>query len=198
MLEISKISITCDFWTDRSSKSHLCITGHYVTREFGYEYSVLSFEAFYDRHQGVRIANIIREKLHHLNLYGKLQCITTDGAANMRTMCENLSDISYDWIWCVAHRYHLVIVNSLGFWSEKKKKKQKKESRNIDKENHTNENDNVDENNNVNTEEKNYNDNYRNNETGIGNHDDGEASQPFWDDAAEGKNKVLLMYWREE
>ena len=108
MLSVKKVAVTCDFWSDRSLKSFLCITSHHVTYDFGYNSTILSFDAFYDRHFGVRIAKIMREKLIKFNLFNKVQSLTTDGAGNMLTMCEHLKDMDtdFDWIWCVAHRYH--------------------------------------------------------------------------------------------
>ncbi len=181
LLEVNKISITCDFWSDRSLKSYLCITGHYVTHDFGYQSTILSFDAFYDRHHGIRIAKIIREKLNNFNLFNKLLCITTDGAGNMRTMCENLKDIKFDWIWCVAHRYHLTVNNALGFWPEKKKKKKKQNDNN----NNTNDDDNTEaiiDNNISNNSSGGYDD-----ATGIGGFNSNEDEQSFWDDATKGK-----------
>jgi hypothetical protein len=121
-MSFGKVSLTCDFWSDRLQKSYLCITSHYITNDFHYKSTILSFNAFYDRHFGVLIAKAITSKLNDLNLYNKLQSITTDGASNMKTMCENLRNTEFDWIWCVAHRLHLTVVNALGFWPEKKKR----------------------------------------------------------------------------
>ena len=131
LLSIKKISITLDFWSDRTLKSYLCITCHYCTPDFDYHSKILSFSTFYDRHQGIRIAKIVREKLNYFNIFDKIQCITTDGARNMINMYQNLSSVSFDWIWCTAHRLHLLVINALGFWPEKKKKNEEIVNNNI-------------------------------------------------------------------
>lgn len=86
MLDVKKLSLTCDFWSDRLLKSFLCVTGHYVTNDFEYKSVILSFDQFYERHFGIRIAQVIKQKLKNLNLLGNIQCMTTDGASNMKTM----------------------------------------------------------------------------------------------------------------
>ena len=184
MLAINKISITCDFWSDRSSKSYLCITGHYVTYEFDHISTILSFDSFFDRHFGIRIAKIIKEKLSNLNLINNLVSFTTDGAANMRTMCEHLKDIQFHWIWCIGHRYHLTINNALGFWGEKKKKKKKKKQQ-------------IEENE-ITTD--NVHDGFSNNDagdqdqaTGPNGSDIDEEENMFWDDATKGKIQFFFL-----
>ena len=68
---------------------------------------------------------MIEKKLEDLNLLEKIQCVTTDGASNMKTMYQELQNNQFDWIWCVPHRFHLVVNNALGLWPKKKKKKKK-------------------------------------------------------------------------
>ncbi|CAF2117099.1 unnamed protein product [Rotaria magnacalcarata] len=174
---IKKISITLDFWSDRTMKSFLCITGHYCTYEFDYVSTILSFNAFYDRHQGVRIAKIVKEKLNELNAFQKLQCLTTDGARNMVTMYQNLTSNKFDWIWCIAHRLHLVVTNALGFWPVKKKKKDDETS---------------------NTHNKNNNDDNENDIdydlTIINNLEDNEDTETIWDDATQDQSSELANH----
>ena len=175
MLIVKKISISCDFWTDRSLRSYLCVTGHYVTHEFDSKSMVLSFNAFCDRHQGVRMAKIIKEKLINLGLFNKLQCITSDGAGNMLTMHKALKDdtCTSEWIWCVAHRLHLVILNGFLLWSRKKKKKDNKNI--LD-----------DDNNNVTMADMNSNDD-KHVITAIIDVENDEESDFIWDSATDGK-----------
>ncbi|CAF2036400.1 unnamed protein product [Rotaria magnacalcarata] len=176
--QINKISITLDFWSDRTMKSFLCITGHYCTYEFEYVSTILSFNAFYDRHQGARIAKIVQEKLNQLNAFEKLQCMTTDGARNMVTMHENLTSHQFDWIWCIAHRLHLVVTNALGFWPVKKKKKDDETSK-ID---------------NSNTHNKNNSDDIEYDSTVIYNVKDNEDAEEIWDDATQDKPSELANH----
>lgn len=116
---IDTISITTDFWTDRNSRSFLVLTGHYCTRYFELKSKVLSFSQFSHRHTSVQIASCIHSKLEKLNITTKINRIITDGANNMKLAVE-LLNLNAKYIWCVAHRLHLTIVNGLGLWSKKK------------------------------------------------------------------------------
>lgn len=192
---MKKVSITLDFWSDRKQRSYLCITGHYITEEFDYQSKILSFDSFYDRHQGVRIAKIVKEKLMELNIFHKLQSMTTDGASNMVSMYQALGNDSFDWFWCVAHKLHLVVINGLGFWSNKEKNSEK----NISKTNNNNIN-----NDNYNINNKNnyinnahINNNFTtmnsNSTVQINDVDDPEDAETVWDDAEQGNLYRLLL-----
>ena len=201
MLSIDRLSITLDFWSNRAMKSFLCITGHYLMHEFNYKSKILSFNAFYDRHQGVRIAKIVKEKLNYLNVLNKLQSITTDGARNMVTMYQHLKNNDFDWIWCVAHRLHLVVTKGLSFWFNETKKNdgnsssndsssnKNGNSNNSSRTNHNNNNDstnttiNIHNNNNINENNSNNISDGLNSINSFGENDD----EDIWDDATQGK-----------
>lgn len=125
---INTLSLTCDFWFNQSSKSYLCLTVHYFKDGFNYESSVLSFSAFHERHVGIRVAKTIREKLEEFKIYEKVVCMTTDGAKNMQAMVHHLNNDKIHWIWCIAHKLHLVINHALGFWLSTKKQHSKEHS----------------------------------------------------------------------
>jgi hypothetical protein len=146
----------------------------------------LSFDTFYERHHGIRIAKIIRERLIEVNLFNKVVCFTTDGASNMRTMCQHLNDMEFDWIWCVGHRFHLTVNNAFGFWPEKKKNKKKKDNINNTTDGNYQamiNNDDTDVNNNIN----NNNNGGYDDSIGANGFNADEDNQTFWDDATKGK-----------
>lgn len=113
--QISWLSITLDFWSNRKNQSFLCITGHWYTDSIDLVSKVIDFSLFENRHTGVEISKVIKAKLTALNVYDKIICITTDGAENMVLACE-LLDGNFTRIWCYAHRLHLVVTNAFGFW----------------------------------------------------------------------------------
>ena len=106
------LSITLDFWSNRRNQSFLCINGHWYTDSID--------SVFGNRHTGGEISKVIKEKLMTLNIYEKIICITCDGAENMVLACE-LSGENFIRIWCYAHRLHLVVINTMGFWITKNK-----------------------------------------------------------------------------
>lgn len=108
------ISITCDFWSNRTSKSFLVITGHYLSRSFELHSTVIEFAYFQKRHFSENIANVIHEKLDRLNIFDCVTAVTCDGASNMKKAFDMMGTV--DRLWCLGHRLHLIVTNALGFW----------------------------------------------------------------------------------
>ncbi|CAF1541267.1 unnamed protein product [Adineta ricciae] len=111
---VEYMSITCDFWSNRSSKSFLVMTGHYLSKSFELNSTVIDFSHFEQRHFSDNVANVIYEKLDRLNVLGSVTAVTCDGASNMRKAFETLGTL--DRLWCLGHRLHLIVTNALGFW----------------------------------------------------------------------------------
>ena len=122
---IESISLTCDFWTNRNSKSFFVITGHFISTDFELKRTVLDFSHFPERHTADQIANTLRSKLQNLKILDRVVSVTCDGAKNLEKALPNAGVA--DRVWCLAHRLHLVIANGLGLWlSEKDKAKRSK------------------------------------------------------------------------
>ncbi|CAF1191633.1 unnamed protein product, partial [Didymodactylos carnosus] len=116
------IGITTDFWSDRRTVSYLAITGHFIDDNFKFISKILSFTTFAERHCGTNIATEIENRLKDLNIFNKVKTITADGASNMIVACANLSD-DISRIWCIGHKFHLVVTNGLCLWGKSKKDK---------------------------------------------------------------------------
>lgn len=115
---VEYISITCDFWSNRSSKSFLVMTGHYLSATFELYSTVIDFSYFEQRHFAECIANEICNKLNHLSILDRVTAVTCDGAANMKKALDQFGAV--DRLWCLGHRLHLIITNALGFWLKDK------------------------------------------------------------------------------
>ncbi|CAF1212449.1 unnamed protein product [Rotaria sordida] len=120
--EANFLSITCDFWKNRQQKSFLVITGHYIDINFNEHSKILKFITFDDRHFSMLIAQEIEKQLISLRLYDKLFTVTCDGASNMRHMFTYFNRRNIKYINCIAHKFHLVICNSLNLWISVTKK----------------------------------------------------------------------------
>ena len=129
--ESNYLSITCDFWRSRTQNSFLVITGHYVDKNLEQHSTILKFMSFEERHFSPIIAAEIEKQLINLDLFDKLVTITCDGAANMKDMFNYFSRRNIKFIWCIAHRLHLVICNSLNLWVTLKKKKNNKSNEKV-------------------------------------------------------------------
>ena len=118
---IENIAITTDFWSDRSNRSYLVITGHYYTSDHQQKSKVLTFCSFNYRHTSEQIAKILKKKLQDLKILHKVNRIISDGARNLSSAIK-IMDLDADHIWCIAHRLHLVVTNALALWPKKKRK----------------------------------------------------------------------------
>lgn len=121
------IAITTDFWSDRSSRSYLCMTGHWYDESMDVKSRVLVFAPFTDRHTSVNISSELEQQLKSLNILDKTTTITCDGASNMKASFKKL-DPRIERVQCLAHKLHLIICNGLGLWLKKKESSDDAES----------------------------------------------------------------------
>lgn len=124
---IDSISLTCDFWSNRSSKSFFVLTGHFISKRFELKRTVLDFSHFPEHHSADEIAHTLRSKLRKLNILDRIVSLTCDGASNLKKALSNVG--VDDRVWCLGHRLHLIITNGLGLWltDEDRKKRSEKE-----------------------------------------------------------------------
>lgn len=120
---IDFISLTTDFWCDHSSRSYICITGHWFTDEMDLKSKVLIFTPFLDRHTSENISFELDKHLNSLNISDKTTTITCDGASNLKAALNKL-DNRIKRLHCLAHKIHLIICNGLGLWVKKKNRGQ--------------------------------------------------------------------------
>ena len=94
LANVPAISVTCDLWSDKRLFSYICLTGHYIKKDFDLVSQVIEFSSFSDRHHSNVIGHKIKTILNELNIYDKITVIVTDGASNMvktfDTYCSEL------------------------------------------------------------------------------------------------------------
>ena len=122
---IDSISLTCDFWSNRSSKSFFVLTGHFISTRFKLKRTVLDFSHFPEHHSADEIAHTLRSKLRKLNIVDRTVSMTCDGASNLKKALSNVG--VNDRVWCLGHRLHLIIANGLGLWLTEKDRKKRSE-----------------------------------------------------------------------
>lgn len=109
------VAITTDFWCDRSSKSYLCMTGHWYTGDMIIKSKVLVFTPYSDRHTSKNISSTLEYHLKALKIFDKTTTITCDGASNMKASFKTI-DSRIKRLQCLAHKLHLIVCNALGLW----------------------------------------------------------------------------------
>ncbi|KAF1323877.1 hypothetical protein FI667_g6579, partial [Globisporangium splendens] len=100
-------SITSDIWTDRSLRSYISLTLHYLTSNFESKSWTLEATPFPGKHDGPGIKRVLESTLDRWGLE-KENCtkLLRDGAANA-VAAANALGISH--MSCVAHTIHLVV-----------------------------------------------------------------------------------------
>ncbi|CAF1261123.1 unnamed protein product [Rotaria magnacalcarata] len=117
---VVNISITIDLWSNKQMRSFLVITGHYFPADsYDLRSTILNFSTFDKQHTSAEISRTLEVKLKELNILQKFTHVTCDGGRNVVSAIDNMN-FNVKRVWCVAHRLHLTITNSLGFWKMKK------------------------------------------------------------------------------
>ena len=118
---IETITLSMDFWSDRSNRSFLVITGHYYTTNHQQKSKILSICSFDYRHTSDQISKFVKKKLQQLNILSKVNRVVTDGARNLSNAIASI-DLDKNHIRFIAHRLHLAVTNALALWSNKRGK----------------------------------------------------------------------------
>jgi hypothetical protein len=115
------VAVTTDFWCDRSSRSYLCITGHWFSDDMNIQSKILADVPYQERHTSENIASQLQEHLKRLKIFDKTTTITCDGASNMKASFKRI-DPKIKRLQCLAHKMHLIICNGLGLWVKNQRK----------------------------------------------------------------------------
>ena len=98
------IAVTTGFWSDRSSRSYLCMTGHWFDESMDMKSRVLVFAPFNDQHTSVNISSELEQQRKRLKIFEKTTTITCDSVSNMKTCIKKL-DLSMKRLQCLAHKF---------------------------------------------------------------------------------------------
>lgn len=115
------VAITTDFWSDKSSRSYLCMTGHWYSDNMVVKSKVLVFTPYFDRHTSEKISSELEFQLKQLKIFDKTTTITCDGASNIKAAFRSI-DSRIKRLQCLAHKLHLIVCNALGLWIKSKKR----------------------------------------------------------------------------
>ena len=98
---------TTDLWSSRTMEPYISLTLHFIDSEFCLNVRCLQTAFMPEDHTGLNIALGLRESLAEWGLpEGKLVCITTDTAANIKLAVEVNGWLRLQ---CFGHRLHLAI-----------------------------------------------------------------------------------------
>ncbi|XP_010430867.1 PREDICTED: zinc finger BED domain-containing protein RICESLEEPER 2-like [Camelina sativa] len=115
-----RISFTSDLWTAITHEGYMCLTAHYVDRNWKLNSKILAFYAFPPPHSGMNIAMEILEKWKDWGIEKKVFSITLDNATNNDTSQDILksqlmlrNDLlcggEYFHVRCAAHILNIIV-----------------------------------------------------------------------------------------
>ncbi|KAJ8318833.1 LOW QUALITY PROTEIN: hypothetical protein KUTeg_003924 [Tegillarca granosa] len=75
------VSLTTNIWTSLATEGYICLTAHYLDKNWQLQNKLLATRVMEDRHTGVNIGKIITELKNEFGI--KELSVVTDNAANM-------------------------------------------------------------------------------------------------------------------
>ena len=107
--EVKNLSITADCWSDKKNRSYLAVTAHWINREFHSAHALLDLKPLVQSHTAVYLRQVIEEVVSNVTGEDVLIHVSVgDGAANSSLALSDFAGVE-KFLWCVAHRLHLVV-----------------------------------------------------------------------------------------
>ena len=110
-----KISFTTDIWSARTQEAYMCITAHWLDKDWEHQGIVLDFVELPGSHTGKLIAKKFVETLKEFKVLDKMCGITLDNASNNGVFIKHLhEDKNIPWtkywrVSCFAHVLNLAV-----------------------------------------------------------------------------------------
>ncbi|KAK1589032.1 hypothetical protein Q3G72_029823 [Acer saccharum] len=119
-----RICLTCDLWTSINTDGFLCLTAHFIDRNWVLQKRVLNFCVMYPPHDGVSLSQKINTWLHEWGIGNKIFSITLDNASSNKAFVDILKtqmnlhkalvcDGEFLHIRCCAHILNLIVQDGL-------------------------------------------------------------------------------------
>ncbi|XP_013624505.1 PREDICTED: zinc finger BED domain-containing protein RICESLEEPER 2-like [Brassica oleracea var. oleracea] len=119
-----RVSFTSDLWTSLKREGYMCVTGHYIDRNWKLNNKILSFSALPPPHNGMSVTLHLLDSLKEWGLKKKVFAITLDNATSNDSMQDIvksqllLSDDllcgeEFFYVRCAAHILNLIVQDCL-------------------------------------------------------------------------------------
>ncbi|XP_022558100.2 zinc finger BED domain-containing protein RICESLEEPER 2-like [Brassica napus] len=119
-----RVSFTSDLWTSLKREGYMCVTAHYIDRNWKLNSKILSFSALPPPHNGMSVAIHLLESLKEWGLEKKVFSITLDNASSNDSMQDIVKshlllndDLlcggEFFHVRCAAHILNLIVQDGL-------------------------------------------------------------------------------------
>ncbi|CAF4876508.1 unnamed protein product, partial [Rotaria sp. Silwood1] len=135
--QVHDVCLTADLWRRPKQNHYLCVTVHYLGRNYRNISKVLSFRRFHGRHLSTRIRRHLTRVVNRFELQSKIVAFVTDNGSDMRAATQR-SKIFGIRLYCLCHGLNLTIKNGLHLWKDHKEQDTSTDSKGLqnNKENH--------------------------------------------------------------
>ena len=89
----SCVSFTADIWTSSVNLGYLCLTAHYIDKNFNFQKKIIGFRQMSYPHSGPAVASLIEKILVEWKLDGKIFTVTLDNSLVNDNAIENIEEI---------------------------------------------------------------------------------------------------------
>jgi hypothetical protein len=89
---ISRVSLTVDMWTSNQTLGYLCVTCHWISRDWKLEKRIIKFVMMESPHNAQSMFNVILKCIQEWNIEDKLFSITLDNAKVNNSMMDLLRE----------------------------------------------------------------------------------------------------------
>lgn len=103
----SRVCLTTDLWSSIVKEGYICLTAHYVDKDWKLQNKILSFSAFPPPHSGYAIAMKLMEILKEWGLEKKVFSLTVDNASANDTMQTILKKKLQNDLLCGGEFFHV-------------------------------------------------------------------------------------------
>ncbi|PIA29150.1 hypothetical protein AQUCO_06200023v1 [Aquilegia coerulea] len=102
-----KICLTSDMWTSNQKLGYLCITAHFITKDWKLHKRVISFPMLPSPHTGKIIGEAMYANLLNWNICDKIGTVTLDNASNNDSAVARLKDSLFENDFLCRELFHL-------------------------------------------------------------------------------------------
>ena len=119
-----RVSFTSDLWTSVKREGYMCVTAHYIDRNWKLNSKILTFCALPPPHTGMNVAIQLLDSLKEWGVHKKVFSVTLDNATSNDSMQDivksqlNLDDAllcggEFFHVRCAAHILNLIVQDGL-------------------------------------------------------------------------------------
>ncbi|XP_022822782.1 zinc finger BED domain-containing protein 4 isoform X1 [Spodoptera litura] len=119
MHEAESVCLTSELWTSTSNDTFMCISGHYINKDFQFKSIVLKCWHLSSTYSSIDLATIFRFTCLDWGIFDKINMCVTD---NNRDVMEAVTSLGWDHCSCIAQKLNNILQNFTNIYETTLKK----------------------------------------------------------------------------